>query len=150
MEIHINIVRQGGEKIRTFYLVIGILGLSYILLSFIVPDFKLSNDYLIWIAFLPGFFEAIVYRLSKKKIVAEHLPYLKVNEEMIEVNKGIFSRKPDINHWANIKSINLKLYEIQLTTTDGIQKTIDLSNLSDTNLKIVKDYILTIKKNRGL
>lgn len=150
MEIHINIIRQGGEKIRTFYLVIGILGIIYILLSFIVPDFKLSNDYLIWIVFLPGFLEAIVYRLSKNKIFADRLPYLRIDEEMIEFNKGIFSNRSEINLWANIKSINLKLYEIQLMTTEGIQKAIDLSNLSDSNLKIVKDYILTIKKNRGL
>ena len=67
-----------------------------------------------------------------------------------EKSKGGLFAKPDISYWADIKSIEIKLFELQLTTADNRLKKVDLTNLTDDNLKIVKEFVTTVKKNKGL
>jgi hypothetical protein len=81
---------------------------------------------------------------------ADNFSYLKINEERIEKSKGGLFARPDINYWADIKTIEIKLSEIQLTTIDNRLNKVELVNLTDDNLKIVKEFVATIKKNRGL
>ena len=150
MNININIAGQEEGKFRTFYLVVGILGLIYIALTFMTPDLGLTYNYFMWIVLFPVFIEAILYGLGKKRIFADNSPYLRIDDERIEKSKGGIFANPDIDYWKDVKNIDIKLFEIQLTTFDGRNKSVDLANLSDDNLKIVKDYLLTVKRSKGL
>jgi len=146
MNIDINISGQEEGKFKTFYLVLGIVGLIYLTLSFIRPEMKIN--YVLWIVFLPGFVESILYGLGKKRIFADNLPYLRINEDKIETSKGGLFSKPKEFYWSNVKNIDIKLFEIHLTTTDNTQSVIELSNLTDENLKIVKEFVFNIKKEK--
>lgn len=148
INIDINLSGQQDGKFRTFYLVIGTVGLMYFALTIILPE--LTFNYFTWIVFLPGLIEAILYGLGKKRIFADHFPYIRINEEKIERSNGGFFAKPEIDYWKNIKSIDVRLFEIHLINTDNKSSKIDLTTLTDDNLKIVKDFVLFIKKKRGL
>ena len=148
MNIDINLSGQETGKFRTFYLVIGIIGLFFLTLYFVLPDMKFN--YFRWVIFIPGFIEAILYGLGKKRIFAEHFPFLKINDERIERSKGGLFAKPETDYWDKVKSIDIRLFEIQLTTIDNRISKVDLTTLTDDNLKIVKDFVLTIKNKRGL
>jgi hypothetical protein len=148
MSININLVAQEERKFKTFYLVLGSAGLFFLLFTFIWPVFTFSGSYLMWIAFIPGFIEAILYGLGKKRIFANNVPYLRMNEEQIERSKGGIFARHEIIRWADIKAIDLKLFEIQLTTLDNQSIQVDLTNLTDDNLKAVKEFVRTIQKNR--
>lgn len=150
MDININLAGQEPKNFRTIYLVLGITGFIVITLTMLLPDFKLKHFYYSWIVFLPGIIEAILYGLGKKRILANHFPYLKINEERIEKSKGGIFAKPEIYDWSNIKSLDIKLFELQLTTTTNQQATIDLTQLTDDNLKIVKEYVTSMKKKMQL
>lgn len=150
MNIDINLSGQEEGKFRTLYLVLGSLGLVYVTLTFALPDLGLRHYYFAWIVFLPGFIEAILYGLGKKRIFADNFPYLRINEERIEKSKGGLFSKLDINNWTDIKAIEIKLFEIQLTTIDNKLKKVDLTSLTDDNLKIVKEFVTTLKNKRGL
>jgi len=150
LNIDINLSGQEEGKFRTLYLVIGTLGLIYVTLTILLPDLGLRHYYFSWIAFLPGFIEAILYGLGKKRMFADNFPYLRINDERIEKSKGGLFAKPNIHHWTDIKQIEIKLFEIQLTTIDNQLEKVDLTNLTDDNLKIVKEFVATVKKNRGL
>lgn len=88
--------------------------------------------------------------MVKKRIFADNFPYLRINEERIEKSKGGLFAKPEVSYWADVKLIEIKLFEIQLTTHHNILKKVDLTNLTDDNLKIVKEFVMTIKKNKNL
>ena len=150
MNIDINLAGQEEGKYRKLYLVLGTCGLIWITLTLVFPNFGLRPFYFAWIVFLPGFIEAILYGLGKKRVFADNFPYLKINEDRIEKSKGGLFAKPDISYWTDIKSIDIKLFELQLTTIDNKIKKVDLTNLTDDNLKIVKEFVTTVKKNRGL
>lgn len=150
MNININMAGQEEGKFRKLYLVIGVIGIIYIALSFIIPNLAPGNNYFLWIVFLPGFAEAILYGLGKKRIFADNFPYIRIDEEKIEKSKGGFFAKPDITYWNSVTHIDIKLFEIRLTTLEGRLKTVDLEALTDENLKLVKEFLLTVKKNRGL
>lgn len=70
--------------------------------------------------------------------------------QKIETSKGGFFAKPDISYWSEVKQIDLKLFEIHLITSDGKHKVVNLTNLTDDNLKMVKEFVATVKKNTGL
>jgi hypothetical protein len=148
LNIDINLSGQQEGKFRTFYLVLGSTGLIYFALTLFIPD--LNFNYYAWIAFIPGFIESILYGLGKKRIFTDHFPHLQINDEIIEKSKGGLFAKSEIYHWDKVKSIDVRLFEIHITTTDNIKSNIDLTTLTDENLKIVKDFVLTIKKQRGL
>ncbi len=150
MNIDINLSGQEEGKFRKLYLVIGTLGLIYLMLMFLLPDVGLKHYYFSWIVFLPGFIEAILYGLGKKRIFADNFPYLKLNEERIEKSKGGLFAKPDIINWADVQYIEIKLFEIHLTTADNNLKKVDLTDLTDDNLKIVKEFVTTMKKSKRL
>ncbi len=80
---------------------------------------------------------------------ADNFPYLKINEERIERSKGGVFAKPEIIRWTDVKTIDLKLFEIHLTTLRNESIVVDLTNLTDENLKIVKEFVRTIQQSRS-
>ncbi|MCU0322367.1 MAG: hypothetical protein MUE72_08120 [Chitinophagaceae bacterium] len=150
INIDINLAAQEESKYRNLYLVLGICGFLWVILTLFIPDLRISFFYFYWIIFLPGFINAILYGLGKKRLFVNNFPYLKINDIKIEKSKGGIFAKPEVSYWADIKSIDIKLFELQLTTKDDKIKNFDLSNLTDDNLKIVREFVSSIKKNNGL
>lgn len=148
MSIDINLAVQEERKFKTFYLVLGSCGLAFLVLTFIWPDLPFRSSYLMWIAFLPSMVDAILYGLGRKRMLADNFPYLKINEERIERSKGGVFAKPEIIRWTDVKTIDLKLFEIHLTTLRNESIVVDLTNLTDENLKIVKEFVRTIQQSR--
>ena len=150
MSIDINLSGQEEGKFRTFFFILGTLGLIWVGLTIFFPEWGLGYHYFLWILFLPGFIDAILYGMGKRRLVAGHFPYLRINQERIEESKAGLFAKPTIVYWNDVKFVEIKLFEIHLTNTNGELKKIDLTNLTDDNLRIVKDFVLSIKKTRGL
>ncbi len=65
--ITIPIAEQDAGKMRKFFLVLGIIGLLYIILSSFLLDEIGFHNYLLWLFFLPSCVEAILYGLGKKR-----------------------------------------------------------------------------------
>lgn len=148
VSIDINLSGQEEGKFRTFFLVLGLLGLAWIATSFIFPE--LTFNFFTWLVFIPSCIQAIVYGLGRREILKDNFPYLRIDEHKIETNTGGFLAKPRITYWDTVKTMEIKLFEIQVTTTDGRVEKIDLDKLTDDNLKIVKEFIRAIKANRQL
>ncbi len=150
MNIDINIAGQEEGKLRMFYLVLGLLGTLYIAIMLFLPDLGMNHFYFGWILFLPGFIKAILYGLGKKRTFADNSPYLRINEERLEKSSGGIFSKQHVYYWTDVKALDIKLFEIQLTSKDNKVMTVALNNLTDDNLKIVKEFVTAVKKNKGL
>jgi hypothetical protein len=148
--IDINLSGQEEGRFRFFYLLVGALGLLYLAITLLLPELELQRYYFYWIVFLPGLIEAILYGLGKKRLFADNFPYLRINEVCLEKSRGGFFAKPDIYYWSTISAIEIKLFELQLTTIDNKVKKIDLTSLTDDNLKIVKEFVTALKRTRKL
>ena len=150
MNIDISIYGQGERSFRSFYILLGIVGVIYFALLFIFPEWRIKSYYFTWIAFLPGIIEVILYKLGRKKKFADSLPYLRLNAERIEDSNGGPFTKPDVCYWHNVKAIEVTQFEVNLTTTGGTKKKINLISLSDDNRQRVKEFVLTLKRDKGL
>jgi hypothetical protein len=146
--IIIHIAGQDVGNMKKIYLVIGILGILYILLSFLfLNDIGLHN-YLMWLVFLPGFVQAILYGSGKRRLFSNITPYLKIDQHKIENSSGGIFATPQTYMWDAIRNIDIKLFEIVLTTHKGEIHTISLNTLTDENLKRVKEFLIDIKKTK--
>lgn len=150
INIDINLSGQEEGKFRALYLVLGISGIIWMTVTLIFPELGLRQFYFTWIVFLPGFMEAILYGLGKKRMFGDNFPYLRINDERIEKSKGGFFASPEVTYWTEIKSIEIKLFELEITTDKNERKSVDLNSLTDDNLKIVKEYVASLKKSKGL
>lgn len=147
--ITIPIAEQDAGKMRKIFLVLGIIGLLYIILSSFLLDEIGFHNYLLWLFFLPSCVEAILYGLGKKRLFTTNSPVLKIDQQQIEKSSGGIFVTPHIYKWDTIKNIDIKLFEVLLTTNEGEQHTISLHSLTDENLKAVKDFLVEIKKARN-
>jgi hypothetical protein len=150
MNIDINIYSQSNGRYRKLYLIIGILALIYLALSIAMPRLELQTYYAMWIVFVPGIIDSIVYGLGRNQRFADLFPYLRISETRIEKNGGGFLSKSAVYDWVNIKSIDIRLFELRLIDVNDQVILIDLSNLSDDNLALVKEFVSTIKRTRNI
>lgn len=145
IQIDINLYGQVSGKLRTHFLILGAAGIIWVAVSVIMFETKRSAAYIGWIAMLPGFLHALFYGLGHYKTVADKLPYLRINREHMEAKPGLFT-KPIRYAWSDIKTIDVRLFEIVLTTTDDNTVRVDLSLLTDDNLKRVKQSLQPLVK----
>jgi len=150
MNIEINLLGQESTFNRKVSLVIGIIGVLYLLASIIFKEvtFRISN--FLGIIFLPSFIESILYGLGRKGILKDNFPFLRINDEQLSFNKGGFISKATIILWDNVESIDVKLFELVIKSKDGKSNHIDLNSLTDENLRMVKDFISSIKQAKGI
>jgi len=144
MVININLSTQEEGKYRMLYLVLGVWGLVFIGIVIFYPN--LRQAYLVWLPLIPSAVQSLLYGLGKKGMFAAHASYLRVNEERIEISKGGLFSRAITHYWKDTKSVDIKLFAIELTHFDGQVTSVNLENLTDDNLKVVKDNVLMIKK----
>lgn len=147
LHIDINLYGQVSGKYRIHFLILGIVGIVGVGVAFMMFETPRTSAYLSWIAMLPGLLHALICGAGQYKTVADKLPYLRINRERIEMKPGLFT-KPTHYAWSDIKTIDVRLFEIVLTTTDDKTGRIDLSLLTDHNLKRVKDLLLPLVKGK--
>jgi len=99
---------------------------------------------------VPAATQAALMLFGKQPFLSASLPYLKIDEERIEQHKGGLFNQATVYRWFDISSVDIRLFEIRIKMKSGEQKIIDLNLLADDELKSAKEYVLRIKKERGL
>lgn len=148
MSININLATQEGDKHKKVWLFIGVLLLVWLGINVIFPSITLGKWS--WLPLLPTCIEAILYGLGKRGIFINNFPYLRIDENRIESFAGGFFSKPKSVQWVDLTHLDVKLFELTVMTSNQMKVNFDLTGLTDDNLKLVKDLIGSLKKQKGL
>ncbi len=148
MSININLAAQEENKHKKVWLFIGIFLLVWLAVVVIFPAITFSKWG--WLPLLPTCIEAILYGLGKGGLFINNFPYLRIDENQIENFAGGFLSKPNSVQWADATHLDIKLFELIVTTKNQMQVSFDLTGLTDDNLKLVKDVMGSLKKQKGL
>lgn len=138
MNIDINITHQEKNTFRKIYQILCLLTIFYVGFSYLVLEVYLHQYLFFWILFILMIVDFIFYVFEKIGLFPNSFAYLRINEEKIEKRNAGFFAKPETIYWVNVQGIDIKLFEIQLTTTSGKHISLDLANLTENNLKNCK------------
>lgn len=147
-EIEINLIGQKQTFPRMLSLILGTVYLLILILVIVIPESTLRFSYILGLLFLPGLMEFIFRNLGKRKIFKDLFPFLRINHEKLSFNS--FMSKAKTLYWDQVGKIDIKLFELIIKSKDGKLTYVDLNILNDENRKIVKEFALTIKEERGI
>jgi hypothetical protein len=148
MSIDINLTTQEERKSKKLFLFLGILMFAWISTALFFPYSSFSRW--AWLPLLPNCIEAILYGLGKRGLFINNFPYLRIDDNRIESFGGGFLTKPKSVKWADTIHMEIKLFELIVTTTNEMKVSFDLTGLTDDNLKLVKDILVSLKHQKGL
>ena len=149
-EIEINLIGQKQTFPRKLSFVLGTAYILFLVIVIAINEPTLRFSYVIGIIFLPGIMESIFNRLGKWKIFKDFFPFLRINHEKLSLNTSGFMSKAKTLYWDQVGKIDVKLFELIIRSKEGNLTSVDLNNLTDENRKMVKEFALTIKKERGI
>lgn len=144
-EINIDIHQQHivKTKYKKLYFALSIpLTLTYIAL--LIYDFEWSSV-LMFIVLSINSYQLLMYVFGKDPFNLHGKSYLKFN------NQGVIykpmRKAPREILWQDVSSITLHLFEVEFHLSNGVTSAINLEDLSDDNLKLVKEWLVERKQS---